>query len=161
MADQAKRKIVKASKIGTELTDPQCAVLSDLVELKEYGDGDIVVAEGAVDDKLRIIQSGALAVANKSSDGTWVRLNVLTAGDLAGELAFMDSKPRYAALVAIGPTRLFSLQRSSLESLLEKEPLIVYRVMRSIARFAHEQLHRSGAQLAELSAYVFKTKPKY
>jgi len=102
-----------------------------------------------------------LAVANKSPDGAWLRLNVLTAGDLAGELAFMDSRPRYAALVAIGPTKLFSLQRAALESLLERHPLIVYRVMRAIARFAHEQMHRSGAQLAELNAYLFKTKPKY
>ena len=161
MADQAKAKIVKASKIGTELTDAQCTVLSELIELKEYADGDVVVAEGATDDNLRIIQSGALAVANKSPDGTWMRLNVLTAGDLAGELAFMDSKPRYAALVAIGPTRLFSVQREALESLLKRDPLIVYRVMRAIARFAHEQLHRSAVQLSELNAYIFKTKPKY
>ncbi len=39
---------------------------------------------------------------------------MLTAGDLAGELAFLDSRPRYAALVALGPTKLFSLQRTSL-----------------------------------------------
>ena len=161
MPAQAKTRILKASKIGAELTDEQCATLSDQIELKEYADGDVVVAEGAIDDKLRVLQSGALAVANKSPDGTWMRLNVLTAGDLAGELAFMDSKPRYAALVAVGPTKLFSLQRSALESLLKRDPLIVYRVMRAIARFAHEQLHRSGSQLAELSAYLFKTKPKY
>ena len=161
MPVQAKIKILKTSKIGAELTDEQCALLSDQIELKEYADGDVVVAEGAIDDKLRVLQSGALAVANKSPDGTWIRLNVLTAGDLAGELAFMDAKPRYAALVAVGPTKLFSLQRGALESLLKRDPLIVYRVMRAIARFAHEQLHRSGSQLAELSAYLFKTKPKY
>ena len=161
MPVQAKASILKASKIGAELTDEQCALLSDQIELKEYADGDVVVAEGAIDDKLRVLQSGALAVANKSPDGTWMRLNVLTAGDLAGELAFMDSKPRYAALVAVGPIKLFSLQRGALESLLKRDPLIVYRVMRAIARFAHEQLHRSGSQLAELSAYLFKTKPKY
>lgn len=161
MPAQAKTKTLKASKIGAELTDEQCAVLADQIELKEYADGDVVVAEGAIDDKLRVLQSGALAVATKSADGTWMRLNVLTAGDLAGELAFMDSKPRYAALVAVGPTKLFSLQRGALESLLKRDPLIVYRVMRAIARFAHEQLHRSGSQLAELSAYLFKTKPKY
>ena len=91
MPAQAKSKILKASKIGAELTDEQCAMLADEIELKEYADGDVVVAEGAIDDKLRVLQSGALAVANKSPDGTWMRLNVLTAGDLAGELAFMDS----------------------------------------------------------------------
>lgn len=154
-------KLVKGSLIGTELTGEQCTALSTLVELRDYADGDVVVAEGATDDKLRVVLSGALAVAKKSDGGKWLRLNVLTAGDLAGELAFLDSDPRYAALVAIGPTRLFSLQRAALESLLKSEPLIVYRVMRAIARFAHEQLHRSGAQLAELSSYVYKTSPKY
>ncbi len=90
-----------------------------------------------------------------------MRLNVLTAGDLAGELAFLDSRPRYAALVALGPTRIFSLQRAAMEALLDSHPLIVYRVMRAIARFAHEVLHRSGAQMAEMNAYLFKTKAKY
>jgi len=161
MPDKAKADLVRKSKIGTELTDEQCGILSDLIEAHEYGDGEVVVAEGTKDDQLRVILSGALAVAKQSADGEWVRLNVLTAGDLAGELAFLDSHPRYAALVALGPTRVFSLQRSKLESLLDKHPLIVYRVMRSITRFAHQVLHRSGAQTAELTAYVFKTHAKY
>jgi CRP-like cAMP-binding protein len=161
MPDQAKADIIRSSKIGIELTDEQCQILSDCVDLGDYADGDVVVAEGATDDRLRIVLSGALAVAKRSGEGGWVRLNVLTAGDLAGELAFLDSKPRYAALVALGPTRLFSLQRARLELLLAQHPLIVYRVMRAIARFAHEVLHRSGAQMAELTAYLFKTKAKY
>jgi CRP-like cAMP-binding protein len=161
MPNQKKAKIVKESKIGVELTDQQCAVLSDLVDLSEYADGDVVVAEGAKDDQLRVVLSGALAVAKKSSDGEWLRLNVLTAGDLAGELAFLDSRPRYAALVALGPTKVFSLQRAQLESLLKQDPLIVYRVMRAIARFAHQVLHRTGAEEAELTAYLYKTKAKY
>lgn len=161
MPDQNKAKIIKNSRIGVELTDEQCAVLSDLVDINEYGDGDVVVPEGATDDHLRYVISGALAVAKKSNEDEWMRLNVLTAGDLAGELAFLDSKPRYAALVALGPTKLFSLQRARLESLLIKDPVIVYRVMRAITRFAHQVLHRSGSQMAELTAYLFKTKAKY
>lgn len=161
MPAPAKAAIIRASKIGLELTEEQCAILAELVDVNEYADGDVVVQEGANDDKLRIVLAGAVAVAKRSNDGEWVRLNVLTAGDLAGELAFLDSRPRYAALVALGPTKLFSLQRAKLESLLNEHPLIVYRVMRSIARFAHEVLHRSGAQMAELTSYLFKTKAKY
>ncbi|MCG6874940.1 MAG: cyclic nucleotide-binding domain-containing protein [Betaproteobacteria bacterium] len=161
MPDQAKADLVRKSKIGVELTDEQCKILSDLIEVHEYADGEVIVAEGTSDDRLRAVLAGALAVAKKSEDGQWVRLNVLTAGDLAGELAFLDSRPRYAALVALGPTRVFSLQRTKLESLLDAQPAIVYRVMRAIARFAHEVLHRSGAQTAELTSYIFKTHAKY
>jgi len=160
MPDQAKAELVRKSKIGGELTAEQCAILADLIEIREHADGEIVVNEDEIDDNLRVILAGALAVA-KSAGGDWVRLNVLTAGDLAGELAFLDSRPRYAALVALGPTRVFALQRAKLESLLDKQPLIVYRVMRGIARFAHEVLHRSGAQTAELTSYIFKTHAKY
>lgn len=155
-----KTQIVKQSKIGAELTEKQCAALAELVQLSDHADGEIVVKEGARDDKLRVVLSGALAVAKQAGDD-WVRLNVLTAGDLAGELAFMDSEPRYAALVAVGPTKVFSLQRSALESLLEREPLIVYRVMRAIARFAHQVLNRSAMHTAELMNYLYKTKAKY
>jgi CRP-like cAMP-binding protein len=160
MPSPSNAALVRASKLGSELNDEQCAVLGGLIEVHEYADGAVVVAEGAVDDHLRVVLAGALAVAKQSAAGDWVRLNVLTAGDLAGELAFLDSRPRYAALVALGPTRVFSLQRAKLESLLEREPQIVYRVMRAIARFAHEVLNRSSAQMAELTAYIFKTHAK-
>jgi CRP/FNR family transcriptional regulator, cyclic AMP receptor protein len=155
------KDIIRRSKIGTELTEAQCAVLAGLVEVDEYADGAVVVPEGEADDRLRIVLSGALAVAKKSGNADWMRLNVITAGDLAGELAFLDSQPRYAALIALGPTKVFSLQRAKLESLLEQDPLIVYRVMRAIVRFAHQAMHRSGMQMAELTSYVFKTGAKY
>jgi len=161
MAERTGAAMIKASKIGTELTDEQCAVVAGLVEIADYADGDVVVPEGAVDERLRIVLRGALAVAKKSTEGDWRRLNVLTAGDLVGELAFLDSRPRYAALVALGPTEVFSLQRTRLEALLPEHPEIVYRVMRSIARFAHEVMQRNGIELAELTSYLYKTNPKY
>ena len=73
MPDSAKAEIVKRSKIGIELTGEQCGVLAELVEIGEYADGDVVVAEGATDDRLRVVLSGALAVAKRSEDGSWVR----------------------------------------------------------------------------------------
>ena len=160
MPAKATIEFVRQSKIGTELTEEQCAVLSALVEVSDYVDGEVLVEEGATDDKLRVVLAGALAVA-KRNDDDWVRLNVLTAGDLAGELAFLDSRPRYAALVALGPTKVFSLQRARLESLLDSHPLVVYRVMRGITRFAHQVLHRTGVQMTELTSYICKTKAKY
>ena len=160
MANQTKAQVIKQSKLGVELTDRQCARLAELVQFSDHADGEVVVKEGAKDDKLRVVLSGALAVAKQSGDD-WLRLNVLTAGDLAGELAFMDSAPRYAALVAVGPTKVFSLQRSALESLLKEDPEIVYRVMRAIARFAHQVLTRSGMHMAELTSYLYKTHQKY
>ena len=47
-----------------------------------------------------------------------VTLLTLTAGDLVGELSFLDETPHYASLVAVGATRVFGLEREELEALL-------------------------------------------
>ena len=162
MADTSKLQLVRDSALATELDARQCALLADLVTVRDLAEGEILVNEGATDDHVHVVVSGALAVAKQMQpSGQWVNLNVLTRGDLAGELAFMDDNPHYAALRAAGPTRVLSLKREKLESLLTREPLIVYRVMRAIFRVVHGILHRMALQASELSNYIYKRHAKY
>jgi CRP-like cAMP-binding protein len=103
-----------------------------------------------------------LAVARQvEADGQWINLHLLTKGDLAGELGFMDGRPHYAALRATGPTQVLCLQRGRLESLLQREPVIVYRVMRAIFRVVHVILNRMAMQTSELTNYLYKVHGKY
>jgi len=110
--------------------------------------------------RLATLVSGALGVS-RQVDGEWHNIHVLTKGDLAGELGFMDDRPHYAALRALGPSRVLSLEREKLESLLEREPLIVYRVMRAIFRVVHVTLNRVAIESRELTNYMFKVHGKY
>ena len=54
MSDNNKAKMIKESRIGVELSDDQCATLAELIEVGDYDDGEVVVAEGAKDDHLII-----------------------------------------------------------------------------------------------------------
>jgi CRP/FNR family transcriptional regulator, cyclic AMP receptor protein len=162
MGEPSKLQLVSDSALATELDAKQRAVLAELVSVRDLADGEILVPEGTSDNHVHVVVSGTLAVAKQiQSGGQWVNLNVLTKGDLAGELAFMDGKPHYAALRAIGPTRVLSLERERLESLLGREPLIVYRVMRAIFRVVHSVLHRMALQASELTNYIYKQHGRY
>jgi CRP/FNR family cyclic AMP-dependent transcriptional regulator len=162
MAEPSKLQLMRDSVLATELDAKQCAALADLVTVRDLADGEVLVNEGASDDHVHTVVSGTLAVAKRlSPGGQWINLNVLTKGDLAGELAFMDGTPHYAALRAVGPTRILSLKRERLESLLGSEPLIVYRVMRAIFRVVHGILHRMALQASELTNYIYKQHGKY
>jgi len=162
MANASKQEFLRNSPLAAELTADQCAVLAELLTLRDLADGEVLVEEGASDDHVHVVVSGALAVAKRMEQGaTWVNLNVLSQGDLAGELAFMDGRPHYAALRASGPTRILSLRREKLESLLNREPLIVYRVMRAILRVVHGILHRMALQASELTNYIYKQHGRY
>jgi CRP/FNR family transcriptional regulator, cyclic AMP receptor protein len=162
MDDALKLELVRKSALAVELDDRQCAALANLIAVRDLDDDEVLVGEGASDDQLYVVVSGALAVAKRTEPGSkWVNLQVLTKGDLAGELAFMGEEPRYAALRAAGPTRVLCLKRDRLESLLRSDPLIVYRVMRAIFRVVHGILHRMALQANELTNYVFKQHGKY
>jgi CRP-like cAMP-binding protein len=157
-----KRDLVRGSALAVELTGDQCDVLAELVSVRSLEDGEVLVKQGATDNHLYAIASGALAVARQIEvDGQWVTLHVLTKGDLAGELGFMDGRPHYAALRATGPTQVLSLEREKLESLLQREPVIVYRVMRAIFRVVHTVLNRMAMQTSELTNYIYKVQGKY
>ena len=165
MAETAKAKkaeMLRNSVLAVELTGDQCSVLAELITVHDFADGEVIVGEGKTDNRLQVIVNGAIAVSkyNKATK-EWLNLYVMTRGDLVGELAFMDDKPHYAALRAVGVTRTFSLERERLESLLEHEPWIVYRVMRAIFRVVHGLLHRMGAQQAELTSYIYRAQAKY
>ena len=156
----SKLELVRNSALAVELTGDQCGVLAGLISVRDLTDGEVLIKQSAADNRLYAVVSGALAVA-RESDGQWVNLHVLIKGDLANELGFMDGRPHYAALRAAGPTRILSLEREKLESLLAREPLIVYRVMRSIFRVVHVILNRLAMQSSELTNYVFKVHGKY
>ena len=153
-------ELVRNSALAVELTGDQCGVLARLIEIRDLADGEVLVGQGASDKHLYAVVSGALVVAREQG-GEWLDLHVLTKGDLANELGFMDGRAHYAALRAAGPTRVLSLQREQLESLLEREPVIVYRVMRAVLRVVHVILNRLAMHSSELTNYVFKVHGKY
>jgi CRP-like cAMP-binding protein len=157
-----KLELVRNSALAVELTGDQCAVLAELVSVRKLADGEVLVKQGASDNHLYVIVGGALAVARQvEADGQWVNLHLLSKGDLAGELGFMDGRPHYAALRATGPTQVLCLEREKLESMLDREPVIVYRVMRAIFRVVHVIVNRLAMQTSELTNYIFKVHGKY
>jgi CRP/FNR family cyclic AMP-dependent transcriptional regulator len=152
---------LRGSRLSTELDDEQCARLAALMEVEELKDGDILVREGASDDHLFVVISGALGVVRHPQGEPPVTLHTLVPGDLAGELSFIDGTERYASLVAEGSTRVLSLRRPAFESLLKTEPEIVYRTLRAIVRTAHAIQRRLSSQSIELANYIYKQHGRY
>ena len=154
--------IVRKSVLAKELSEPESQVLAERVKLETLQDGAIVCDEGQSDNKLHIVVSGAINVSRRTPAGTgWTTLYTLTSGDLVGELSFIDETPHHWALRAAGPTEILSLDRRDLESLLDKHPWLVYRVMRAIMRTVHGLMRRMGLQAIELQNYIYKQHGKY
>lgn len=162
MSRTRESEMVRKTVLAKELSEADCDVLAGLVRLRSLQDGEIACDEGQSDSKLHVVLSGALNVSRREpGDRGWTTLYALTAGDLVGELAFIDETPHYAALRAAGPTEILSLDRKDLEKLLASHPWVVYRVMRAIMRTVHALMRRMSVQALEMQNYIYKQHGRY
>lgn len=152
---------LKQSPLAVEMDDAEVSALARLVEVRDCKGGEVLVEEGASDSHLYIPISGKIEITKLDEHNEPTVLHTLRAGELAGELSFMDGEPRYASLVAGGPTRVLVLDRLKLESLLASHPVVVYKTMRAIMRVAHHVQRRLSRQMVDMQHYLYMTGGKY
>ena len=101
MTDQRLVEALQQSRLGAELSSAQARTLADRLAFRELRPEEVLVREGTSDNHLYVIVKGALAVVRNAGTAEPVALFTLTAGDLVGELSFIDESPHYASLIAI------------------------------------------------------------
>jgi len=104
MTEQSVFDALRASRLGTELSDEQARTLAGIVAFRDLAAGEILVPEGTSDNHLYVIVTGALDVVRQAGKDEPLTLFTLGAGDLVGELSFIDGTKHYASLVATSPT---------------------------------------------------------
>lgn len=161
MTDAAIVEGLRKSKIGAELSPAQAESLAAHMHPRKLGQGEVLVREGDIDDHLYVVLEGALGVVKAAGTDNEMTLNAMRPGDVVGELSFLDGATRFASLVALSDARVLSLSRGDLESLLDRDPHLVYRVMRGIVRIVHDIQRRLSMQTSELTNYLYKTHGRY
>lgn len=161
MTDDVKLQALRASRLSADLSEDECKVLAGLVSLQDLAHGEVLARQGTADSRLHIVGSGTVAIVREISPDERVTVTTLGAGDLAGELGFVDGIERNSSLVALGPASVLCLERNKLESLLVTHPVIVYHVMRAIIRTVHQIQRRLSMQATELQNYVYKQHGRY
>ncbi len=159
--DTALLDAVRGCRLAEQLTPEQAATLAGLMQLQVLPAGHLLALEGTADQRLYVVLEGTLGVVKSRGQPEESLLATLVAGDLAHELGFLDGAPRYASLVATTDARVLLLERDRLESLLDTEPRILYRVMCAIVRAVHQVQKRLSVQATELANYVYKTHGRY
>ena len=155
------KRLVKESPLGVELSDDQCAVLAGIIKVAGLREGEYLLEEGQIDDSLHVVVSGKLEVVKVDQGGEQVSLAVLHPGDMAGELGFVDGAPHSAGLRALGECEVFNIHRGDFESLIAKDPDLVYKVMRAVMRTVHRILRRMNFQYTQLTDYIMHQHGRY
>ena len=154
-------KALRVSPLTASLSDDQVRLLAGISYCRGLVDDEVLFEEGNADDSLHVVTSGRLAVTRMVGGGEHITMHILQAGDLAGEMGFVDGRPHSATLRALGPCIVCSFERGRFESLLAEDPWVVYRVMQNIVQVVHDILRRMNAQYVEMTNYITKQHGKY
>lgn len=106
--------------------------------------GEYVFREGDPPTSAFLIESGSIAILSEQASGP-VRLGVLGAGDLLGEMAIIDAAPRTASARAETAAVLVPVDGRQLSERIENSDLIVRALLRSqLARYRNVLSGRGG-----------------
>jgi len=108
---------------------------------KEFRSGAELLEEGAVGLGLFLIGEGRVEVF-KTEKGHRRRLAVLGAGEVLGEMALIDEKPRSASAVALEPTSALFLSRESFRTVVKKSPDVAWALVPNLAERLREAQDR-------------------
>jgi CRP-like cAMP-binding protein len=160
-ATEVAKALVKSSPLAVELSDEQCGILAAVIRVTGLRADEFLLEEGHIDDSLHVLASGKLEVVKIDKGGDYVTLHVLQPGDMAGELGFIDGAPHSAGLRAIGDCEVFNIHRADLESLVAKDPDLVYKVMRAMMRTVHKIVRRLNFQYTQLTDYIMQEQGRH
>jgi CRP-like cAMP-binding protein len=107
-----------------------------------YPKDTMVFAEGMPGSELYIIQKGSVKIT-KIVDNNEVLLAVLKTGDIFGEMALLENKPRSANAAAFEDAYLLAVNKVNFERMVSSQPQIVTRLTTLLAEriwFIYKQL---------------------
>lgn len=107
-----------------------------------YPKETMIFSEGQPGEEMYIIQRGSVKIT-KIVDNNEVLLAVLKQGDMFGEMALLEAKPRSASAVAYEDCQLLAVNKENFERMVSSQPQIVTRLTQLLAEriwFIYKQL---------------------
>ena len=138
--NSAREKMMKIAPYAVSAVDRSAEKLN-----RNYPKDSMLFAEGEPGNELYIIQKGSVKIT-KIVDNNEVLLAVLKNGDILGEMALLEAKPRAASAIAYEDCSVLAVNRSNFVRMIGAQPQIIARLTTLLAEriwFIYKQLENT------------------
>lgn len=139
--------------IFRDLTPQQRAQIEQRIAYITYPEGHIFHAPGEYNEHLFILKSGRVQIYKTSPEGRILRIMVLNAVTIFGEMTLADHKTHTCFAEATGECVVGTIQREVLDELFQTYPQITMRFMEVIG----ERIQKMENKLVDVA---FKSVPQ-
>lgn len=128
--------------LGNPLQASQWEALAPYLQPLTLATGHTLFARGAADRTLYIVEHGSVSV-HYEDDKKRLRLAIVSAGSVLGELGFFSPQPRRATAQTGAPTKLWALPSLRLTELSNRQPAVALALTHAVgAVLARRLLNR-------------------
>lgn len=145
------KRFLQQHPVFSDLSDEEISALlsKDVVVEKCYDQGQSIMKQGDQDEAIFLIGEGSASVFMKGPNEQDVYLNCLGKGELFGEMALFEHKPRSATVTATEPCTVLEFYNREFLKLLQHHPGIGFKL-----------LSRLSERLRDLGDKVLNTRLK-
>ena len=151
-------KLLRDLAFFSDLTDDELTVMSQIVARRDFRVGETIFKESEDGPSLYVIKKGEVKACKTTPDGELFTLTMMKDGDIFGEMSFLDGRPHSATIVAISDLETYIIQKSDFDTLVDKHPRIIYKLLRNIVFTIHSIVRGMNSRYIEMINYMFGRK---
>ncbi len=126
--------LLRSIELFEQLDDEVVGELVGQSSVLDLVRGDVIFEEGAPADSLYVVETGRIAISNKSFDGRESMVALMERGDLFGEMSLFDEQGRSAEARALEPSQVVEMPYQPLRALWERHPELLWQVVQLLTR---------------------------
>ncbi len=145
-AADARYEVLARNALFGRLPAEEIARLAAYAHVRPMRRGETLFRRGDPGAGLIAVLAGRVRIVVPSENGKDIVLNTVRAGEVFGEIALLDGRPRSADAVALTDGRLMTLERRDVLPLFRTHPALALAVIEILC----ERLRRTSSQVEEL-----------
>jgi len=139
---------LRRQKLFSDLDDAELAAVAQKIQVEHYPMGSAIFREGEPTRGLCLIRKGKIEVSKTTADGWKQTLAVLTELHFFGELSVIEDRKTHSTnTTALETTELLRITTEDFKELERSHPIMMYKIMRTMARMASRNVHMMNEKL--------------
>jgi CRP/FNR family transcriptional regulator, cyclic AMP receptor protein len=143
------RKLLERCALFSSLDEKARRNIVAFAQPRNFNRGEAICRLGDHGDSMMAVVVGTVRISLPTTKGKEVILADLRAGELFGEIALLDGKPRSANVTALTNCELMVLERRDLLPFLERNPVACMRLMEMLCA----RIRRSDERMADIAFF--------
>jgi len=152
------KDMLKKVSLFSQVGDDTLAGLAAQLRRKTFRKGTIVFHKDQAGDALYVIESGRIRIFLPTQGGEELTVEVAGPGDVFGELALLDGRPRSASAETLEDTVTFTISREEFQKYLSQTPPLAGALVELLSsRLRHVTEYAESLAFLDVHARLART----